>query len=260
MLAFFTTFGITPTKNFEAAGWDWYIPNIDDSNTELIEKHVIPAFCKLYNITKKQLKDIMDYMWVCIKDRYYIDIDDEPDIVENCKKIRNCYNSNRYNTLLLYLAWSFKSTFSLFDIGGNTAKFNMSVFVASNLVFDTKNNVVGVKLNTNQSLFVVSGVKQKIPEGWAGVFMNKSGRGSSGWIVKAQVVDEDYTGYVSCNAVFTGTKSSESTIYCGDKFVQQLVLPVYKGESKEVSEDEFNELTNGSKRGEAGFGSSNEKH
>ena len=43
MVYFYNAFGITPTKNYEAAGYDWYIPNIDDYDKDKIENLIKPA-------------------------------------------------------------------------------------------------------------------------------------------------------------------------------------------------------------------------
>lgn len=261
MLKFFNTFGIVPTKNYEAAGWDWYVPNIDDSDKLKIDKYVRPALCKGYNITDEQIDKLIKTMGKIINDHYYFD---EDDVKYNkySEEVRECYASNKYNSLLLYLAFSFKTDKDLFTIDGEPALYNMNMFIYNNLLFDIDNNVVGVELERGNTLFINAGVKEKVPTGYAGVFMNKSGRGSSGYDVRAQVIDEDYTGYVHINVQFSGQKTSESRIYCGDKIVQQLILPLYKETEydSECSEEEFNFLTATSKRGEQGFGSSNEKH
>ena len=109
-------------------------------------------------------------------------------------------------------------------------------------------------MSKDNTLLINSGVKEIVPTGHAGVFFNKSGRGSSGYDVRACVVDEDYTGYVHLNVAFTGQDSSSSIVYCGDKLIQQLILPLYKSESEQISEDLFNKLTSKSLRGSAGFG------
>lgn len=262
MLKFFNAFGIVPSKNYEAAGWDWYVPNIDrDSDKLRIDKYVRPALCKGYGITDEQIDQLMKIMGNIINDHYYFDEDDTK-FTQRSKEIRECYNANKYNSLLLYLAFSFKSNNRLFNIDGEPALYNMNMFIYNNLLFDVNNNTVGVELERGNTLFINTGVKEKVPTGYAGVFLNKSGRGSSGYDVRAQVVDEDYTGYVHINVQFLGQKSSESRIYCGDKLVQQLVLPLYKEseDDGECSEEEFNSLTAKSQRGEQGFGSSNEKH
>lgn len=260
MVYFFNTFGITPSKNFEAAGYDWYVPNINDYNDKLIDNYVIPALFQSYKVNEKSLNAIIRYLDTNINDKYYLDIDDDEETLHLNKQIQNCFKHNIYNTVLLYLSFVAKSNKQWMDIFNNPTSYPIMKFVYNNLVFDIKKNVVGIKLAANDTLLINAGIKEVLPSGYAGVFMNKSGRGSSGYDVRACVVDEDYTGYVHLNVAFTGNSSKNSIIYCGDKLVQQLILPLYKEQSKEITEDEFLEMTSKSKRGSAGFGSSNEKH
>lgn len=259
MVYFFNTFGIVPTKNYEAAGYDWYIPNIDDNDKEMIENFVKPAIKQSYGIDEHQLHEIIAYLKTNVNDKYYLDIDDDEERLVYNKKVRDCFEHNIYNVALLYLSFIAK-TKNWLDAFDNPTTYPVMTFVYNNLLFDLNKNVPGIKLSKDNTLLINSGVKEIIPTGHAGVFFNKSGRGSSGYDVRACVVDEDYTGYVHLNVAFTGQDSSNSIIYCGDKLVQQLILPIYKSESKQISEDDFNKLTSKSLRGSAGFGSSNEKH
>lgn len=259
MVYFYNAFGITPTKNYEAAGYDWYIPNIDDNDKEKINNLVKPALKQSYNINEKQLDEIIAYLKTNINDKYYLDIDDDTETLEYNKKVRKCFSSNIYNTILLYLSFVSK-THTWLDIFNNPTTYPVMTFVHNNLLFDLDKNVPGIKLNKDNTLLINSGVKEIVPTEHAGVFFNKSGRASSGYDVRACVVDEDYTGYVHLNVAFTGQDSSNSIVYCGDKLIQQLILPLYKSGSKQISEDDFNQLTSKSLRGSAGFGSSNEKH
>lgn len=259
MVYFFNTFGIIPTKNYEAAGYDWYIPNIDDNDNNIINDYVKPAIKQSYGINEKQLDEVIAYLKTNINDKYYLDIDDDVETLEYNKKVRKCFNNNIYNTVLLYLSFVAK-THTWLDVFNNPTTYPVMTFVHNNLLFDLNKDVPGIKLSKDNTLLINSGVKEIIPSGHAGVFFNKSGRGSSGYDVRACVVDEDYTGYVHLNVAFTGQDSSNSIVYCGDKLVQQLILPLYKSESKQISEDDFNILASKSLRGSAGFGSSNEKH
>lgn len=258
MLTFCNVFGKIPTKNFDAAGYDFYIPNIDDTNTELLNEKVIPAFMQTYKLSEEQLRQICGLIQIIGEDRYFADDDDD------CKYLyemyKNILNDNKWNCCHLLLAMSFKSNLPVIDDRGVPLSYNITKFVYDNLIFDVENSLVGVVLHKGDSLFVNSGVKEKLPTGYAGVFFNKSGRATSGYDVGSCVVDEDYTGYVCMNVCFRGSRLSNSEIYCGDKFLQQLILPLYKKETKEVSEDEFEYLTHNSERGDAGFGSSNETH
>lgn len=260
MLTFCNNFGITPTKNYEAAGYDFYVPNINDKDVVKLTNYVFPAFKTLFGVDKPQIDSIAKALMDCIFDNFYIDGDDEKDLVSFNESNRACAMTNRYNIVHLYLAWMYKNKLSLFDISGRPALTPVSKFVYEKLAINVKENLVGVTLEAGDTLMITSGIREKVPSGYAGVFMNKSGRGSSGYDVRACVIDEDYTGYVSLNVAFTSSNSKQSLIYCGDKLVQQLVLPLYKDAVNEVSDEEFDKITSGSKRGNSGFGSSNEKH
>lgn len=259
MVYFYNTFGIVPTKNYEAAGYDWYIPNIDDNDKEMIENFVKPALKQSYNIDEDQLQELIAYLKTNVSDRFYLDIDDDPETLVYNKKARYCFEHNIYNVVLLYLSYVVK-TKQWLDSFDNPLVYPVMSFVHTNLLFDVERCVPGIKLSKDDTLLINSGVKEILPTNHAGVFLNKSGRGSSGYDVRAQVVDEDYTGYVHLNVAFTGQDSANSVVYCGDKLIQQLILPLYKSENKSISKEEFEKLTSQSKRGEAGFGSSNEKH
>lgn len=260
MLTFCNDFGILPTKNFDAAGYDFYIPVINDKNIDTLTKYVFPAFKTAFGVVKPQIDAILKALMDCIFDKFYIDGDDEAELVSFNESNRACAMTNRYNVLMFYLAWNFKSQYSLFDISGNVSITPISKFVYDKLLLNVKENIVGIMLSKGDTLLIPSGIREKLPSGYAGVFMNKSGRASSGYDVRACVIDEDYTGYVTLNVAFMGMNNKESIVYCGDKIVQQLVLPLYKDAVQTISHDEFMKLTLDSKRGASGFGSSNEKH
>lgn len=260
MLTFCNDFGIFPTKNFDAAGYDFYVPIIDDNNIGKLTRYVFPAFKTAFKVDKAQIDAILRALMECIFDKFYIDGDDDVELVSFNESNRACAMTNRYNILMLYLAWTFKSKYSLFDISGNVSITPISKFVYDKLLLNVKENIVGVMLSIGDTLMIPSGIREKVPNGYAGVFMNKSGRASSGYDVRACVIDEDYTGCVMLNVSFTGTNNKESIIYCGDKLIQQLVLPLYNGPIQELNNEEFNKLTASSNRGTSGFGSSNEKH
>lgn len=258
MLTFCNVFGKIPTKNYEAAGYDFYIPNIDDSNKELVNGKVVPAFCGTYGLDEEQLRQICGLIQIIAEDKYYADADDE--YAEQYNEIKDVLNANKWNCCHLLLGVSVKSNLPVIDERGVPLSYNITKFVYDNLVFDINKRVPGVVLRKGDSLFVNSGVKEKIPPNYAGVFFNKSGRAANGYDVGSCVVDEDYTGYVCMNVHFRSGVMNNSSIYCGDKLLQQLVLPLYKGDVNETGEDGFAVLVNGSKRGDVGFGSSNEIH
>jgi dUTP pyrophosphatase len=95
----------------------------------------------------------------------------------------------------------------------------------------------------------------KIPTGYAGVVMNKSGVSSKTGLDKlAELVDEDYQGEIHINVVNTGT--NPVVIRPGDKIAQMIITPVYIAdlELKNSADEVFTEET---VRGEGGFGSTN---
>ena len=132
-------------------------------------------------------------------------------------------------------------------------------FIKHYLVYDSK-GTPGVKLQLNDTLFINSGIKVALPHGYAGVYLNKSGKGNAGFDVRAQVVDEDYTGYVHLSQAFTKDADYKNVVYCGDKLTQMLILPVLHTTPVEVSESDYMVEMAGSQRGDDGFGSSDVKH
>ena len=117
-------------------------------------------------------------------------------------------------------------------------------------------------MRLNDALFINSGIKIALPHNYAGVYLNKSGKGNAGFDVRAQVVDEDYSGYVHLSQSYSKDliNDGKNIVYCGDKLVQMLILPVLHTTPVEVSLEEYNEIMNGTQRGESGFGSSDVKH
>ena len=99
---------------------------------------------------------------------------------------------------------------------------------------------------------IPSGIKVKVPHGYALIFMNKSGVAVKKDLqVGACVVDEDYQGEVHLHVRNIGTDIQ--TIKPGEKIVQALLVPVsYEG--IEVV-DVLDLYDNKTERGEGGFGS-----
>lgn len=264
-LMFFNGFGITPTKNFTAAGYDFYVPDLNDTNEEQIKQRVLPAFETLYGVTPEESEAISSALGDCVYECYGPGDYDESEIPQMFSDYIDCYNINKYNVLHLYLAFMYKREILDYGFPRLPLKFSISEFIYNNLCFDLEAGKAGITLNPGDMLMVNSGIKEVLPHNYAGVFLNKSGRGSSGLDVRAQVVDEDYSGYVCLNVSFYAVKDrlqrKYRRIYCGDKLVQQLILPLFGEPAAEVtSEEEYNRIMSGSERGDAGFGSSNEVH
>lgn len=99
---------------------------------------------------------------------------------------------------------------------------------------------------------IPSGIKVKVPHGYALIFMNKSGVAvKKGLQVGACVVDEDYQGEVHLHVRNTSTEVQ--SIKPGEKLVQALLIPIEYADIEVVDVDELYEEK--TQRGEGGFGS-----
>lgn len=104
---------------------------------------------------------------------------------------------------------------------------------------------------------IPSGIKVKVPHGYALIFKNKSGVAvNKGLQVGACVVDEDYQGEVHLHV--RNVSPDVQFVDNGTKIVQALLVPVLYEDVEEVSTEEelFPEKT---VRGEGGFGSTGTK-
>lgn len=111
-----------------------------------------------------------------------------------------------------------------------------------------------IELYPQQRVLIPSGIKVRVPSGFALIFHNKSGVGSKlGLDRLAEVVDEDYTGEIHLNVVNTGREPVE--IVPGMKLLQGLLIPILYSEVVEYPSEE--ELYDGfdTERGAGGFGS-----
>jgi len=80
-------------------------------------------------------------------------------------------------------------------------------------------------LAPGQSVLIPSGVKVRVPRGYALIAFNKSGVSvKQGLSVGACVVDEDYDGEVHLHMINTSDK--DQTIATGQKLVQFVLIPV----------------------------------
>lgn len=99
---------------------------------------------------------------------------------------------------------------------------------------------------------IPSGIKVKVPHGFALVFMNKSGVAvKKGLQVGACVVDEDYQGEVHLHVRNNSTEVQ--SIKPNEKLVQALLIPVDYCDVEVVDIDDLYEEE--TERGEGGFGS-----
>ena len=231
-------FGIKPSLNCEAAGLDFYIPNIPADVTEEQYETILAAFQKSYDLSEEEITQVLNEL-----------------ILQVSAQFGPVYAEQELNLLHLYLA---TTTIEIYEEESFEDK--VSEFIDNNLIFD-KNRTPGLELNVDDHVKFNSGIKMDIPSGMCGLFVNKSGRGTKGWDVRAQLVDPDYAGFVHCSLSFTSDIYENSHIFCGDKLTQMIILPyVVTNEIEEVSDEEYTELKSNSKRGDKGFGSSNEKH
>ena len=226
-------FGITPTRTHKAAGYDFYIPNIQLPVEEA--GFILEAFSKSYGKSVDELKQLID------------DLSLQVSAVHGADKL----SGQEMNILMLYLA--------IDSLGIKLQENPIETFVDAYLVFDDSGKP-GLKPIPFDHVKFNSGIHTTFEHGKAGIFFNKSGKGVKGWDVRACVVDEDYTGFVHLSLSYTKMNDEDGIIYVGDKIVQMIILNVGQEEVEEVDKDMYETLTTGSKRGSDGFGSSDVKH
>lgn len=121
-----------------------------------------------------------------------------------------------------------------------------------------KRKLLTVFLQPGESVMIPSGIKMRVPDGHALVFMNKSGIGAKKQLDRlAELVDCDYEGEVHINVVNNG--NSVQCISAGDKIIQGVVIPVNFAMPEEVENEEVLYNGSNSQRGEGGFGSTGTK-
>lgn len=125
--------------------------------------------------------------------------------------------------------------------------------LSAGLDFFVPNDFPGIHyLLPGDSVNIPSGIKVKVPHGFALIFKNKSGVAlKKGLQVGACVVDEDYQGEVHLHV--RNISSDVQSISPGEKLVQALLVPVEYCEVEVVDEEKLYEEK--TERGEGGFGS-----
>lgn len=236
-LKILNVFGIKPATTGVSAGMDFFIPKFNGMDNSDV---VLEAFEKSYGLKIDYMKEVIDRIILQVSAKF------GPEYVEN----------NELNLLQLFLAvdsvcFSQKDPEMLDD--------DVELFVDAYLVFDDY-NTPGICPITNDHVKFNSGIKVALEHDHAAIFFNKSGKGTKGWDIRACVIDEDYAGFVHMSLAYTKGNETDGTIYCGDKLVQLIVLPVVHTEAEEIGEDEYNKLMDKSERGADGFGSSDVKH
>ena len=118
--------------------------------------------------------------------------------------------------------------------------------------FFIPNDFETTQIFPHSSINIPSGIKAKVPHGYALIAFNKSGVATKlGLDVGASVVDEGYQGEIHLH--LTNTTDYYAKIEKGQKIVQFILLPVNYEMPEEVNEDEL--FDSESARGEGGFGS-----
>lgn len=238
-LKIWNEFGETPKVSYEAAGQDFMIPKLNGKSTEQ-KKAAMKAFEKSYSVTEKEINDLC---WTA--QQILLTKIGDPDRAVN----------NTLDVVHLFLALDSCIT----KKKGPSMMEKLQEFCDTRLEYDKTEDKVGLWMDTNDHLKINSGIHEVLPHGYAGIMDNKSGRGQQGFDVRAKVIDEDYTGLVHLNIAYTKAKRSP-VLWCKDKIVQQLVLPIYQvSNMDEISEEEYAELMKDSARGSDGFGSTNNK-
>lgn len=233
-LKILNVFGIKPATTGVSAGMDFFIPKFNGLDNMDV---VLEAYNKSYGKSIDELKDLIDKIVLYV----------------TAVKGEDYANGNELNLLQLFLC------LDSFVLNWSDIDDRIEIFVDTYLVFDA-NKTPGVCLICNDYVKINSGIKIALEPDHAAIFFNKSGKGTKGWDIRACVIDEDYSGYVHMSMCYNKAHDKDGTIYCGDKLVQLIVLPVVHTEAEEISEDEYNKLMDKSERGADGFGSSDVKH
>lgn len=111
-------------------------------------------------------------------------------------------------------------------------------------------------IKPGENVLIPSGIKAKVPTGYALIAFNKSGVATKkGLYVGACVVDEDYQGEIHLHLTNVGDKTA--AIQKDDKIAQFILLPVYYATPVEVPIQELYDST--TERGVGGFGSTDDK-
>ena len=260
-MKFYNAFGIKPTNTYTSAGTVYYIPNLDTpEKVQLAYK----AYEKSYGKTIEEIRNIARKITMILEDKKSnIPVEQIPNLTQLFLAIYDPELEECKNTSMLM---------------------TIDYFISEFVIYDEKNNKVGIKMQLNDTLFVNSGIKVALDTvlsdkigpnpshavnmfrmlgiGVAGLYVNKSGNGNKGWDVRACLVDEDYAGFVHLSMAYTKDviEDKQNIVYCGDKLTQMMLIPVFHDEYIESTEDEYNKIMENSQRGDKGFGSSDIKH
>lgn len=121
---------------------------------------------------------------------------------------------------------------------------------SAGLDFYVPNDQAALLLDHGDHARIPSGIKCRIPSGFALIAFNKSGVALRGLQVGACVVDSDYQGEISLHV--RNISGFPVAILAGEKLIQLLLMPVVNCEVEVVDEALYEAV---SERGGGGFGS-----
>lgn len=145
----------------------------------------------------------------------------------------------------------------------NDLKENGAIFSNSEkrlVSFEVKSNGVGlfvskINLEPGGNILIPSGIKMKLPKGYAMLLVNRSSIASKrGIVLGACLIDEGFLGEILINLINVGGKPE--FLEAGEKIAQGLKLPIASSKKtnlKEITYSEFKKFS--SSRGNGGFGS-----
>jgi len=118
----------------------------------------------------------------------------------------------------------------------------------------SKRYVVLHRNNNTSSLKIPTGVRISVPEGYVALIKERGSIAKTPLKIRAGVIDSGYTGEVFINCVNTG--QDVYTIYEKAKLPFQIIVVKCDNDFKVISNKEFDDLTNNSKRKSGSIGSS----
>ena len=230
----------TPNKSWEAAGWDFYIP----------ENLSIFDFAKNYKTYLDSSVVNNEKILYTIPLIFYL-------------KSKRTVGEFKCR---LYLDWNENTKEYVFKIGEYTDSNEWKIFDFNELNVEiikwiTEDDTVisRIEIEPHAKILIQSGIHVNLPEGIFLKAENKSGIASKrGLIFGASVVDYDYEGEIHINLI--NTTNNNIIIQAGEKIVQ--FVPFFQPYMKDAIEyNSLDELYKGKKsaRGAGGFGSSGEK-
>jgi len=114
-----------------------------------------------------------------------------------------------------------------------------------------------ILLSPGGDIKIASGIKIRLPDGWAMKFDNKSGVSAKRQLIRgACLVDEDYQGELFFHLINVSNKSR--VIRSGQKIIQGRLIRTNLFDIVEVGKKEDLYFNHDSERGEGGFGSTDE--